>query len=110
MSELIKIVVFVPEDGADALRQAIGAAGAGQIGNYSYCSFSVKGTGRFLPGEDAHPAIGAIGKLETVAEEWFVRAIRLQRFSRLSGPPTPMRSRPSTSIRCCRKTPFKQKN
>lgn len=64
-----KIVVTVPVADADKVRQAIGEAGGGKAGNYSFCSFSVRGTGRFLPGEGAHPAIGEVGKLEEVGEE-----------------------------------------
>ncbi len=64
-----KIVVTVPEDQADALRQAIGNAGGGKVGNYTHCSFSIKGTGRFLPTEGAKPAIGQVGQPEEVAEE-----------------------------------------
>ena len=69
MSEQVKIVVTVPEDTADAVREAIGKAGAGRIGEYGHCSFTIKGTGRFLPGDKANPAIGAQGQLEQVAEE-----------------------------------------
>ena len=69
MSNIVKIVVFVPETHADAIRQAMGDAGAGKIGNYTHCSFSSKGTGRFLPGAGAQPAIGETGKFESVAEE-----------------------------------------
>jgi hypothetical protein len=69
MSELVKIVVTVPEVDADKLRQAIGEAGGGKLGNYSHCSFSVRGIGRFLPQDGAKPAIGQVGKLEEVAEE-----------------------------------------
>lgn len=69
MDESVKIVVTVPEDPADALREAIGKAGAGKFGNYSFCSFSSKGVGRFLPGEGSHPAIDSVGKLEEVVEE-----------------------------------------
>lgn len=64
-----KIVVYVPLRHADAVREAIGSAGGGKIGNYSFCSFSSVGTGRFLPGKGANPAIGKVGKLETVEEE-----------------------------------------
>lgn len=64
-----KIVVTVPIQDADKVRQAIGEAGGGKVGSYSFCSFSVRGTGRFLPGEGAYPAIGAVGKLEEVEEE-----------------------------------------
>ena len=65
----VKIVVYVPETEADAVRAAMGEAGAGRLGNYSFCSFSVKGTGRFRPEAGAAPAVGAVGKLEEVAEE-----------------------------------------
>ena len=68
-SDKVKIVVFVPETHADAVRQAMGEAGAGKTGNYYFASFSSKGVGRFLPGTGAHPAIGEVGKLEAVAEE-----------------------------------------
>lgn len=64
-----KVVVTVPEDEADKLREAIGGAGGGKVGNYTHCSFSVKGTGRFLPVDGAKPAIGQVGQLEEVAEE-----------------------------------------
>ena len=65
----VKIVVFVPEDHAGAVRKAVGDAGAGKIGNYSHCSFSSKGKGRFLPLEGANPSIGNVGTSETVDEE-----------------------------------------
>jgi hypothetical protein len=64
-----KIVVYVPEDHAHQLREAMGNAGAGKIGNYTHCTFTVKGTGRFKPGEGANPTIGNVGKLEEVAED-----------------------------------------
>ncbi len=65
----VKVVVFVPETHADILRKAIGDVGAGKIGNYSHCSFSVKGKGRFLPLGGAKPAIGIVGTSEEVDEE-----------------------------------------
>ncbi|MBU6370888.1 MAG: YqfO family protein [Patescibacteria group bacterium] len=64
-----KLVVFVPLENADALRQAMGDAGAGIIGNYTHCTFSSRGTGRFKPGKGANPHIGKIGILESVEEE-----------------------------------------
>ncbi len=69
MLETVKIVVYVPETHANIVREAMGKAGAGLVGDYKYCSFSVKGIGRFIPLETAHPSIGEIGKLEEVAEE-----------------------------------------
>ncbi len=68
-SNLLKIVVFVPGLHADAVREAMGKAGAGKIGNYTFCSFSSKGVGRFKPEEGANPVIGKIGRLEFVEEE-----------------------------------------
>jgi len=68
-SKNVKIVVTVPESHADLVREAIGRAGAGHIGNYSYCSFSSKGVGRFKPEQGASPAIGEVGRLEAVEEE-----------------------------------------
>jgi hypothetical protein len=64
-----KIVVFVPEADGEAVRMAMGEAGAGRIGNYDYCSFTSKGTGRFRPLDGALPAIGEVGRLEDVGEE-----------------------------------------
>lgn len=69
MKELIKLVVFVPEENADMVRKALGEAGAGKIGEYSYCSYSIKGVGRFKPSKDANPHIGSAGELEAVDEE-----------------------------------------
>lgn len=63
------IVVNVPTNEASHLRNAIGKAGGGKMGEYSYCSFSITGTGRFLPNKNANPTIGEVGKLESVEEE-----------------------------------------
>jgi len=67
-SRIVKIVIFVPESHTDIVRDAMGKAGAGKIGNYSFCSFSSQGIGRFRPEAGAHPTVGEIGKLESVAE------------------------------------------
>lgn len=64
-----KIVITAPLVEADAVRRAIGEAGGGKAGKYTFCSFSVRGVGRFLPGVGAQPAIGEVGKLEEVEEE-----------------------------------------
>ncbi len=68
-SRIVKIVVFVPETHADIVRDEMGKAGAGRIGKYTHCSFTLKGQGRFKPEIGAHPAIGEVGKMETVEEE-----------------------------------------
>ena len=66
-----KLVVFVPVESLAKVSNAIFAAGAGAIGNYSHCGFGTEGTGTFLPGGGARPAIGRKGKLEKVAEMRF---------------------------------------
>lgn len=68
-SEFVKLVVFVPLDDAQALRDALTEAGAGVIGAYTGCSFSSLGQGRFTGGENSSPAIGERGIRETVEEE-----------------------------------------
>ncbi len=66
---LDKIVTFVPVGPAiTAVHEALSAAGAGAIGDYSHCSFATAGTGQFKPLDGAHPAIGEVGRLERVAE------------------------------------------
>lgn len=67
--EYTKIVVFVPEDAADAVRNALMQAGAGQIGTeYQECSYETLGTGRFKPSKNANPAIGEKEVLAEVPE------------------------------------------
>jgi hypothetical protein len=69
MAGRYKVVVYVPDTHSDQVREAMGGAGAGRIGNYAFCSFTVRGVGRFRPGEGARPAIGEVGRLEEVIEE-----------------------------------------
>jgi hypothetical protein len=65
----VKLVVYVPLTHCDQVRQALAAAGAGRIGNYSGCSFSSRGSGRFQAEKGANPFIGSVGSLEVVEEE-----------------------------------------
>lgn len=64
-----KWVIYVPRESADPVRAAVFAAGAGQLGDYSHCSWSVTGTGQFLPLDGATPAIGSVGAIEHVTED-----------------------------------------
>ncbi|MES2477596.1 MAG: Nif3-like dinuclear metal center hexameric protein [Bacteroidota bacterium] len=67
---LLKLVTYVPKEQAVQLRDALFAAGAGSIGHYSECSFSVEGTGTFKGDITTNPFIGeAGGKREEVAEK-----------------------------------------
>ncbi len=63
-----KLVVYVPEEGLDKVKEAICLAGAGRINNYSDCTFFQKGTGTFLPNSNANPYIGKANKTEYVSE------------------------------------------
>jgi dinuclear metal center YbgI/SA1388 family protein len=65
---LRKITTFVPKDFSEKVRNTLYAAGAGHIGNYSHCSFTLSGTGTFLPEEGANPNLGSVGQLEQVEE------------------------------------------
>src|SRR3954464_797616 len=66
---LDKIVTFVPVGPAlGAVHEALAAAGAGEIGDSSHCSFATAGTGQFKPLAGAHPTIGEVGRRERVAE------------------------------------------
>lgn len=66
--EAFKVVVFVPNDAAASVRDAMAEAGAGVIGRYDRCSTMapVIGTFRGLP--DSRPTIGEVGRIEEVAE------------------------------------------
>lgn len=68
-ADLDKWVIYVPRENTEAVQAAVFGAGAGQIGDYSQCSWSVSGTGQFLPHEGASPAIGSVGTVERVAED-----------------------------------------
>ena len=63
-----KIVVFVPVDAAERVREALAQAGAGALGDYEACTFSAPGEGRFRPLPGAQPTIGEVGRAEVVEE------------------------------------------
>ncbi len=63
-----KLTVYVPLSDADRVREALADAGAGRLGDYDHASFSTPGEGRFRPLEGAAPAIGEVGRTETVEE------------------------------------------
>ena len=63
-----KLVVFVPPESLDAVRDALFAAGAGRIGDYERCSWYTEGTGTFFGGEGTDPTIGERGREERVPE------------------------------------------
>ncbi len=63
-----KIVTFAPLRDAERIAAAMAEAGAGVIGNYDHCSFSVEGTGSFRGNDASSPAVGRKGSLEQVRE------------------------------------------
>jgi len=63
-----KIVTFVPAEHAERVRHALASAGAGRIGEYELCSFTIAGQGTFLGSEASNPSVGRRGALETVDE------------------------------------------
>ncbi|MBI2844903.1 MAG: Nif3-like dinuclear metal center hexameric protein [Armatimonadetes bacterium] len=63
-----KVIVFVPSESVDAVRDAMAEAGAGIIGHYTYCSFRTEGIGTFVAMPTAQPYVGDIGNLEEVGE------------------------------------------
>jgi dinuclear metal center YbgI/SA1388 family protein len=65
---LLKLVTYIPETHLDTVRNALFDAGAGVIGNYDQCGFTVAGTGSFRANESAKPFIGEKGKLQSEKE------------------------------------------
>ncbi|NQT02174.1 MAG: Nif3-like dinuclear metal center hexameric protein [Planctomycetes bacterium] len=78
-----KLVVFVPAESLAKVSNAVFAAGAGAMGNYSDCGFSTDGTGTFLPLEGAKPAIGHKGQLEKVLEIRFETIVPAEKLDKV---------------------------
>ena len=69
--QLLKLVTFIPEDHLDQVREAVFAAGAGEIGKYDKCSFSTEGLGTFRGGDEANPYVGEIDEFHFEKEARF---------------------------------------
>ncbi|MEZ4936555.1 MAG: Nif3-like dinuclear metal center hexameric protein [Crocinitomicaceae bacterium] len=65
---LLKLVVYVPEKNAQEMRDALFQAGAGNIGNYSECSYNISGEGTFKGNDASNPALGNKGERHTEKE------------------------------------------
>ncbi|MDQ3047255.1 MAG: Nif3-like dinuclear metal center hexameric protein [Bacteroidota bacterium] len=71
---LKRLITFGPVEHTSAIRKALFDAGAGEIGNYTECSFNSEGLGTFKAGEGANPFVGKVGdqhheketKIETI--------------------------------------------
>jgi dinuclear metal center YbgI/SA1388 family protein len=64
----VKVVTFLPAEAADPLLDAVSAAGAARIGNYSHCAYRSEGVGSFFAGSGARPAVGRSGALNREPE------------------------------------------
>ncbi|NKV32426.1 Nif3-like dinuclear metal center hexameric protein [Rhodococcus hoagii] len=64
-----KWVVMVPTTDTVRIREALFAAGAGELGDYRECSWTVTGDGQFRPLPGAAPTLGVVGEVETVRED-----------------------------------------
>ena len=65
----VKIIVTIPNENLEDVRNAICSEGAGVIGNYTYCTMTTKCIGTFKPSDNANPYIGEKNKLEFIEEE-----------------------------------------
>ncbi len=65
---LLKLVTFIPNENAQEVLDKLYEVGAGEIGNYSNCSFSTGGEGSFKPNNNANPHIGKNNQIEQVNE------------------------------------------
>nr|WP_299388503.1 Nif3-like dinuclear metal center hexameric protein [Allomuricauda sp.] len=64
-----KLTTYAPLHAVEDVKMALFSAGAGEIGNYSNCSFSAEGTGSFKPSEGTQPTLGKVGQLHYEKEE-----------------------------------------
>lgn len=67
--KMMKLAVFVPAAESEAMREALAKAGAGRIGNYEACSYTLAGEGRFRALAGANPTVGEVGELHVEHEE-----------------------------------------
>lgn len=65
---MYKVIVFIPKENKEEVKEAMFAAGAGRIGNYDSCCFESEGMGQFRPNANANPHIGSLDQLEFVKE------------------------------------------
>jgi dinuclear metal center YbgI/SA1388 family protein len=63
-----KLIVFVPKGHEERVREAACSAGAGVIGEYTFCTFQTEGVGTFTPGGAAQPFSGEMGQLNRADE------------------------------------------
>jgi hypothetical protein len=62
------IACYVPQSHLELVKKSMFEAGAGQFGDYDFCSFEYKGLGQFRPLHGSHPFLGKVGEVERVLE------------------------------------------
>lgn len=67
-SSIRKLTTYAPLEDVEKVKSALFEAGAGEIGKYSSCSFTVEGVGSFKPGGTANPSVGKIGEVHLEKE------------------------------------------
>lgn len=67
-TRLYKIEFYVPESHLEAVKDALFAAGAGQVGDYDRCAWQTLGQGQFRAGPGSSPFLGGVEQVETVIE------------------------------------------
>ncbi|MBA2404196.1 MAG: NGG1p interacting factor NIF3 [Bdellovibrionales bacterium] len=65
---MIQVIVFVPEEHKEKIKQAMFQAGGGKIGNYDSCCFEYAGLGQFRPLQGSQAFVGKVGVVEIVKE------------------------------------------
>lgn len=65
---MYRLNFYVPASHLEAVKDAVFAAGAGEIGHYERCCWQTAGEGQFLPVTGSDPHVGVHGELSTVVE------------------------------------------
>src|SRR5579862_5316127 len=65
---MYKVCFYVPTEHAEIVKNAMFAAGAGKIGEYSCCAWQVLGEGQFMPLDNSHAFIGEKNQIEKISE------------------------------------------
>lgn len=81
--ELLHLTVYTPNTHADAVEEAMFAAGGGQVGRYDSCAFRIEGEGSFRPLPGSNPHSGQSGertvaherRTELVVSRWHLEAV-----------------------------------
>jgi hypothetical protein len=65
---MLLLVVYIPAENLEAMKQALFAAGAGQVGDYRDCAWQTLGLGQFRPVLGANPTVGEVNSVTQIEE------------------------------------------